>query len=171
MFPILFSLRIGERVVGIHTYGVLIALGFAAGIAVAWREAQRRGLDGGRVLDLSFWILIGGLLGSRALYVLVNAGAFARTCAGSGGEARTAGRVLWDCSRVLHVWEGGLVFYGGVLAATAVVVRFAQRQGWNFWTVGDVFAPGLAIGLTVLGFNLVGDGYREASDPKLRRRA
>jgi ABC-type dipeptide/oligopeptide/nickel transport system permease subunit len=32
-------------------------------------------------------------------------------------------------------------------------------------------APGLAIGLTVLGFNLVGDGYREASDPKLRRRA
>jgi ABC-type dipeptide/oligopeptide/nickel transport system permease subunit len=32
-------------------------------------------------------------------------------------------------------------------------------------------APGVAIGLTVLGFNLVGDGYREASDPKLRRRA
>ena len=31
--------------------------------------------------------------------------------------------------------------------------------------------PGLAIGITVLGFNLVGDGYREYSDPKLRRRA
>lgn len=31
--------------------------------------------------------------------------------------------------------------------------------------------PGLAIGMTVLGFNLVGDGFREASDPKLRRRA
>ncbi len=30
------------------------------------------------------------------------------------------------------------------------------------------FAPGLAIGVAVLGFNLVGDGLREAYDPKLR---
>jgi ABC-type dipeptide/oligopeptide/nickel transport system permease subunit len=29
-------------------------------------------------------------------------------------------------------------------------------------------APGLAIGIAVLGFNLVGDGLREAYDPKLR---
>lgn len=32
------------------------------------------------------------------------------------------------------------------------------------------FAPGLAIGLAVLGFNLVGDGLREAYDPKLKER-
>ncbi len=31
------------------------------------------------------------------------------------------------------------------------------------------FAPGLAIGVAVLGFNLVGDALREAYDPKLRR--
>jgi ABC-type dipeptide/oligopeptide/nickel transport system permease subunit len=30
------------------------------------------------------------------------------------------------------------------------------------------FAPGMAIGLAVLGFNLVGDGLREAYDPKLK---
>jgi len=30
------------------------------------------------------------------------------------------------------------------------------------------FAPGIAIGLAVLGFNLVGDSLREAYDPKLR---
>ena len=30
-------------------------------------------------------------------------------------------------------------------------------------------APGLAIGIAVLGFNLVGDGLREAYDPKLRQ--
>jgi len=30
------------------------------------------------------------------------------------------------------------------------------------------FAPGIAIGLAVLGFNLVGDTLREAFDPKLR---
>ena len=31
------------------------------------------------------------------------------------------------------------------------------------------FAPGVAIGLAVLGFNLVGDGLREAYDPRLAR--
>jgi ABC-type dipeptide/oligopeptide/nickel transport system permease subunit len=32
-------------------------------------------------------------------------------------------------------------------------------------------APGIAIGITVLGFNLVGDGLREAWDQKLRPRS
>ncbi len=32
------------------------------------------------------------------------------------------------------------------------------------------FAPGLAIGLAVLGFNLLGDGLREALDPRLSER-
>jgi ABC-type dipeptide/oligopeptide/nickel transport system permease subunit len=28
--------------------------------------------------------------------------------------------------------------------------------------------PGIAIGLTVLGFNLLGDGLRDALDPKMK---
>jgi ABC-type dipeptide/oligopeptide/nickel transport system permease subunit len=32
-----------------------------------------------------------------------------------------------------------------------------------------VFFPGLAITLTVLAFNLFGDGLRDALDPRLRR--
>ncbi|MFP3488573.1 ABC transporter permease, partial [Staphylococcus sp. SIMBA_130] len=34
------------------------------------------------------------------------------------------------------------------------------------WTV---FFPGLAIMLTVLGFNLLGDGLRDALDPKMKK--
>ena len=32
------------------------------------------------------------------------------------------------------------------------------------------FIPGLAILITVLGFNLLGDGLRDALDPRLRGR-
>ena len=42
--------------------------------------------------------------------------------------------------------------------------RIYLMQAW--WV--SVF-PGLAIALTVLGFNLLGDGIRDALDPKLRR--
>jgi peptide/nickel transport system permease protein len=43
----------------------------------------------------------------------------------------------------------------------------------NDYLVGSPFLaiiPGLAIVASVLGFNLIGDGLREALDPKLRGR-
>jgi phosphatidylglycerol:prolipoprotein diacylglycerol transferase len=141
------SLHLGQQQVGLHTYGILIACGFAVGIALAFREAGRRGLDGGKILDLSFWILVTGLIGSRIFYVAINAGDFARACTGDGDvTARPLSAAIWDCTRALHVWEGGLVFYGGFLAAGATALLFARRQRWSFWTVGDIFAPALAIG-------------------------
>jgi phosphatidylglycerol:prolipoprotein diacylglycerol transferase len=148
--PILFSLRLGSHEVGLHTYGVLIALGIAAGIALAYREGRRQGLDGGRLLDLAFWLTVAGLLGSRLAYGLVNLGDFARACVGSdqplGAEPRSLGAWLSDCTRILHVWEGGLVFYGGGIGAAVVAALFARRERWSFWRVGDVFAPALALG-------------------------
>ena len=147
MKPILVSLSFGGRVIGLHTYGILIGCGFAVGILLAYRDARRRGLDGGKVLDLSFWMLVSGLIGSRIFYVALNAGAFARACTGGGELApRAFTTVFSDCTRALQIWEGGLVFYGGVLAAGLTVFFFARRQGWSFWTIGDVFAPSLAIG-------------------------
>ncbi len=46
-------------------------------------------------------------------------------------------------------------------------------QADNYLSSGElwlVLAPGIAIVLSVLGFNLIGDGLREALDPKLRGR-
>ncbi len=38
-----------------------------------------------------------------------------------------------------------------------------SRRGWPY-------LPGLAVALSVLGLNLLGDGLRDALDPKLRAR-
>jgi len=145
----LLSLHLGGREIGLHSYGVLIGCGCAVAIVLAFREARRQALDGGKVLDLSFWMLVTGLLGSRVLYVALNARAFANICSG-GGDDLIAPRSLWrvfgDCTRVFQVWEGGLVFYGGFIAACLVAYVFARRQRWSFWVLGDLFAPSLAIG-------------------------
>jgi phosphatidylglycerol:prolipoprotein diacylglycerol transferase len=176
MKPMLLSLHLGGREIGLHTYGVLIGCGCAIAIVLAFREARRQGLDGSKVLDLSFWMLVTGLLGSRLLYVALNARSFARICTGGGDDlvaARSLWRVFGDCTRVFQVWEGGLVFYGGFIAACLVAFAFARRQGWSFehghpqrvpkpsrdgvhrgdpgalrtfWALGDLFAPSLAIG-------------------------
>jgi len=157
--------------VELHSYGLAIALGFTIGTVVAVKEAGRLGLpDRGAFVDLLFWVLVAGIGGSRLAYVLLHAGDYGRLCAGAGA-ARSAGRVLADCAAPLRLWEGGLIFYGGLLgaaAAVAVVVR-RQRQ-WRFGRVADALAPGLALGHAVgrLGCFLAGCCYGKPWDAGLR---
>jgi phosphatidylglycerol:prolipoprotein diacylglycerol transferase len=146
MRPVLVTLHVGAREIGVHTYGLAIAAGLAVGIALGAREARRRGLDVGRVLDFAFWATVVGLVGSRVTYALVNAGYFARACTRGADGPRDLLGVLSDCTRLFHVWEGGLVYYGGVAGAAVVAATFARRERWSFAVLGDVFAPGVAAG-------------------------
>jgi phosphatidylglycerol:prolipoprotein diacylglycerol transferase len=167
MDPILVTLHVGAREVGVHTYGILIAVGLAVGIALGVREARRRGLDAGRVLDFAFWAVVAGLVGSRVAYGVINAGAFARTCARGVGLSRGPLDVIVDCTRIVQVWEGGLVFYGGVVGAAIVAAVFARRERWSPWVLGDVFAPGIAAGhaLGRLGCFAAGCCFGKQSGP------
>jgi len=167
MRPVLVTLHVGSREVGLHTYGILIAVGLGVGIALGAREARRRGLDVGRVLDFAFWATVAGLVGSRVAYGLVNLGDFARACASGPGGPRGPLDVLSDCTRIVHVWEGGLVFYGGAVGAILVAIAFARRERWSFWVLGDVFAPGLAVGhaLGRLGCFAAGCCFGKQSGP------
>jgi len=40
---------------------------------------------------------------------------------------------------------------------------FLERAPWL------LFFPGIAISITAIGFNMVGDGLRESLDPRLKR--
>jgi peptide/nickel transport system permease protein len=68
--------------------------------------------------------------------------------------------------------EAGLSYVGlGVQPPAASWGRMlAEAQTYVFLAPWLAIAPGLAIFLTVLGLNLLGDGLREATDPKLRGR-
>ncbi len=50
--------------------------------------------------------------------------------------------------------------WGRMLADSQTMISFAPHMA---------LFPGLAILLTVLGLNLMGDGLRDALDPKLKR--
>ncbi len=66
--------------------------------------------------------------------------------------------------------EAGLSYLGiGILPPTAAWGSMVS-QGYKYLLSNPVlsFAPGIAIILLVLSFNLVGDGLRDALDPRLR---
>jgi len=167
--PNLLTLHFGARGLDVHAYGFLIALGAIAGVLLALRQGRRMGFDTAAVLDLTFWALVAGIVGSRALYVLVHVSDYSRLCAGVG-LPRPALRVLGDCAAPLYIWQGGLVFYGGAIAAAAVVLLFARRRSWALGDVADLLAPSLALGhaLGRVGCFLAGCCYGKVSSLGVR---
>ena len=63
MYPELF--RIGNFPV--NTYGVFLAIAFLCAIYVTVKLAQRDGLPRERIYDLSLWMLLASLIGSKVL--------------------------------------------------------------------------------------------------------
>ena len=104
----------------IHWYGILVATGFAS-LIVHWNfTVEWEKLPRGFGSELGFWIMLSGILGARAAYV-----------------AAHLDRYVESPFDILRVWEGGLVFYGGFMAATAVVIVVAKRRGSSVWALGD----------------------------------
>ncbi|MBW2037222.1 MAG: ABC transporter permease [Deltaproteobacteria bacterium] len=66
--------------------------------------------------------------------------------------------------------EAGLSFLGVGIAPPTAAWGSMVSTGYPYLTTHPIlsFAPGLAIMLTVFSFNMVGDGLRDALDPRLR---
>ena len=124
MFPVL--LKIGP--ISIFTYGFFIAVGFLTGIFLATKEAKRQGEDHEKIMDLCFYILIAALLGSRLFYVATSPEAY-----------------LKDPVEILKIWNGGLVFYGGFIAALVTGVIYLKVKKISVWKTADIMAPSVAI--------------------------
>ena len=92
----------------IHTYGVMLALGFFLAILVAMRQARRTGLDPDLVLDLAFYFLIAGLLGSRLFYVVGTLGRLSEQPCRNGDVLAGRPCFLWRADLCLR--GGGLVY-------------------------------------------------------------
>jgi len=128
MHPVL--LQIGKFT--IYSYGLLVVLGFVAGIGWAALNAGGRGIEPGKVLDLSFYLVIAAIIGARFFYVLV--------------EFK---RYLKDPVDIFRIWEGGFVFYGGLISAGIVGTGYILYHHLPHWQVMDLFAPGIALGQAI----------------------
>ena len=116
----------------LHSFGLLVALGFLAGSWIASRRGRAIGLDPQAIQDIVFpWLLVGGLIGARILYVL------------SYWQRDFAGQPLVE---VVAIWKGGLVFYGGLIGATIAGAIGIRRKGLPLWATADCLAIGLALG-------------------------
>ncbi len=133
MYPILLRLPFALPFIGpvtIHTYGLLVALAFLTGLSWVTRESKQQGEDPAIVSDLMFYVIVTGIIGGRLTFMLVEE------------PARFFGNPL----TFFRIWEGGLVFYGGVILSNLFGIWFTRRHGMSYLKMADIFAPALALG-------------------------
>jgi len=108
-----------------------MATGFLAGLWTAGRRAPIAGIAPESIFDLGPWLILGGIVGGRVLYVI------------SYWHEGFAGHAFPEVFMVQH---GGLVFYGGLIGATAVGLGYLYLKKLPPWKVADVMAPSIALG-------------------------
>lgn len=145
MHPILF--KIGN--VSLYTYGLFVALGFLTALGLARREAQRLGENPTHILDMGFYMLIAAIVGARLFFLVINPDVISES--------------PWA---VFQIWRGGLVFYGGFIAALITAIVYVRKNKIPFLRVADIFSPGLAAGHAVgrIGCFLAGCCYGKTCD-------
>lgn len=155
MHPRLFtidSFQLFGRVWGpltLHTYGVLLAIAFLAGLWIANRQARKSGLDPARITDMAVYVLIGGLIGAKLMLVAVEYQFY-----------------FHNPRELLSILQSGGVFYGGLLGALPVAWWYARRHALDGWRTADVLAPGVAVGQAIgrLGCFAAGCCYGRSCD-------
>ena len=113
----------------IYAYGFMLALSFLAGIRLAARRADRRGLGGDLIYDLSIVLVLAAVVGSRGLYIVTH---------------REHYHSLVD---IFAIWQGGATYYGGLVLAVAGAFVVLRRKGVSFLRVADICAPSIALGV------------------------
>jgi phosphatidylglycerol---prolipoprotein diacylglyceryl transferase len=135
----------------IRWYGVMVALGFIAGLWTAGRRGLRSGIVADKIIDIGPWLILGSIVGARTLYVI------------SYWRESFADKPLWE---IFAVWQGGLVYYGGLIGATLTCIFYIRAKKLPFWKVADILAPSVALGSVFgrIGCLLNGCCYGRACD-------
>ncbi len=129
MRPILFEIPwVGLKV---HGFSVMLVLAAGSGVYLtAWRT-RREKIHPDVVFELAVWLLTGGFVGARALFLL---------------RSPETVHSFWD---IFKVWQGGIVFYGCIIGGLIGSLLYWFRHPFPFRAMCDAVAPSLAIGIAL----------------------
>ena len=125
-------LHIGK--ITIHGYGTMIAVGVLVAVAVAIWRCKIKKIDPEPILDLVLIGLIGGFVGGKLLYLIVDWKNFIQ-------------------NPKEYLGGSGFVVYGGIIFAVVVAMIYFRLKKNDFLTYWDMIMPEISI---AQGFGRIG---------------
>lgn len=115
--------------ISIKWYGAIIAFGFLLAVLFGGRQAWKWRMSIDKMLDVLLFGTVGGILGARLYYVAFE----------------------WDyyskhLDKILHIWEGGLAIYGGIIGGILAAFITCKINKLNFYNLLDMAGMSLLIG-------------------------
>ncbi len=126
-----FGLVAWTGTITLTSYAVCLLLAVGGAYLLALPKVRAAGIDEQHLVRLTLIALIVGLLGARARWVWENRATL----------DEPIGRALLDLD------SGGMVWYGGLLLASAAGGLYAWRARLDPLRLGDLAAPSLALGI------------------------
>lgn len=115
--------------VKVYTYGFMVSIGFLLAYFGACARAKILKIDEDHVTNLFLILVFWGVGCARATYVWNNWASY-----------------RGDLSGVVRLWDGGLVFYGGLIGGVLGFVAYGFWQKLSVPVLLDMIAPSVAIG-------------------------
>ncbi len=115
--------------VSIMWYGVIIALGMILAIIFGFSQMKKYGIDPDRAIDVIIGGVIGGVVGARAYYVLMNWDSY-----------------KGDWKSIISTRNGGLAIYGGIIGALVVGSIICKVRKVKMLPLFDIAGMGFLIG-------------------------
>ena len=104
----------------VYMYGLMIAIGFASALFLCNYRGKKRGLSEDTVFGIFLCALIGGMVGCRLLYYIVEIPAIMEDPS-----------ILWD-------FKNGYVVYGGIIGGIVTSYVYCRIKKENFISYFDL---------------------------------
>jgi phosphatidylglycerol:prolipoprotein diacylglycerol transferase len=112
----------------LSSFSVFFLLACVSALTItAWR-ARREKLNPDDVYGLAIWLMGGGYLGARGLFLAIHP------------------ETIHHFTDIFKVWEGGIVFYGCIVGGLLGSVIYWSRNRFPFLPMADAVAPALVLG-------------------------
>lgn len=118
------ALQIGP--LQIHWYGILIGAGILLCYLYVLAEAKRRKLEVKHIDNMAFWMVLCGVIGARAYFVIFNLSHFVANPLES-----------------FMIWKGGMAIHGALIGGAIPFFIYIFRHKIPWLLYADVVMPGI----------------------------
>ncbi len=126
MYPLIYL----NDHLALPTYYLWISLVFCLSLIWVKKRAQKKNLSKNIALDLSLMIMLGGFVGARLFHVFFESPEY----------------YLKDPMAIFSFWQGGFVYYGGVIGAFILSFVWLKKNKLPAFEWLDFFAPVISFG-------------------------